>query len=133
MDLNSDGVIDYTEFVAAASDMRSTLTESNLKQSFKQFDVNGSGYVEIENLKKILGVVEEKSQVDDILQMIDFEDKTKMNFSEFKQIMMMLVKKHSESISNAFKKQSSVLDIGLLMQADPVPKYITNRCKFSIS
>ncbi|CAI2361773.1 unnamed protein product [Moneuplotes crassus] len=122
MDLNNDGVIDYTEFVAAATDVKTTLTEANLKHSFKQFDVNGEGYIDIENLKKILGVVEAEDDLVDILQLVEIGDEKRINYTEFKKIMMMLIRNHSKSISDLGKKKSSILDLGFLMQAQCVSK-----------
>ena len=44
-DVNSDGSIDYAEFVTAAMDMEKLLSEQNLEAAFKMFDADGNGSI----------------------------------------------------------------------------------------
>ena len=43
LDRNHNGVVDYTEFLTAASEKEDILTHNNLKFAFKVFDKNGDG------------------------------------------------------------------------------------------
>jgi Ca2+-binding EF-hand superfamily protein len=40
IDLNQNGTIEYSEFVAAASNLHIMMTEKNLKQAFELFDLD---------------------------------------------------------------------------------------------
>lgn len=40
IDLNQNGSIEYSEFVAAASNLHNMMTEKNLKQAFDLFDLD---------------------------------------------------------------------------------------------
>lgn len=52
MDYNKKGVINYTEFLAAAVDRKSALTMDNLKFAFHFFDTDGTGTITAENLRE---------------------------------------------------------------------------------
>ena len=45
LDRNHNGVVDYTEFITAATEKENILTENNLKFAFKVFDKDGNGYI----------------------------------------------------------------------------------------
>lgn len=45
IDLNGDGEIDYSEFLAAAINKESLLDEERLISAFKSFDQDGSGTI----------------------------------------------------------------------------------------
>jgi calcium-dependent protein kinase len=50
MDSNNNGVIDYTEFIAACLQSYNYLKESHLKAAFFYFDKDGSGTISKEEL-----------------------------------------------------------------------------------
>merc|ERR1719238_1368186 len=54
VDMNGDGVIDYTEFIAACVDRRVKQQEEVCWAAFRVFDLNGSGNVSYEDLKHVL-------------------------------------------------------------------------------
>lgn len=54
IDLNGNGVIDYSEFVTATSDYQKLCTEKNLKVAFDKFDLDGNGEITLEELKEVL-------------------------------------------------------------------------------
>ena len=43
VDLNKNGLIEYSEFVVATSNFYQMLTEKNLKQAFDLFDMDANG------------------------------------------------------------------------------------------
>jgi calcium-dependent protein kinase len=45
LDGNGDGLINYSEFLAATVDRKKALTMQNLQFAFHHFDVDGSGYI----------------------------------------------------------------------------------------
>lgn len=52
IDLNHDGEINYTEFLAVTVDRQRAMTENNMRFAFHHFDVDDTGTITIENLKE---------------------------------------------------------------------------------
>lgn len=55
IDSDSNGSINYTEFIAACMDKSVYLKEEKLLAAFKSFDLDGSGKISVDELKKIIG------------------------------------------------------------------------------
>ena len=51
-DSNSDGRVDYTEFVTAAYDRVKLLSQRNITRAFNMFDKNGDGQITEEELTR---------------------------------------------------------------------------------
>jgi len=54
IDFNQNGVIEYSEFIAAASNMKQMMTEINLKQAFDLFDLDQNGQITPREMKHVL-------------------------------------------------------------------------------
>ena len=50
MDTNSDGLIDYQEFILACSSYENIINERNVKDLFDQIDMNGDGVIQMVEL-----------------------------------------------------------------------------------
>ncbi len=55
LDFNDNGNIDYSEFLIAHMDSSVMLQDDKLKEIFNLFDVDHSGTITAEELKKVLG------------------------------------------------------------------------------
>ena len=53
LDTNGDGLINYSEFLAATVDRKKALTMQNLQFAFHHFDVDGSGYITEQDLTEV--------------------------------------------------------------------------------
>ncbi len=53
LDTNGDGMINYTEFLAATVDKKKALTMQNLQFAFHHFDADGSGYITEQDLTEV--------------------------------------------------------------------------------
>jgi len=53
VDITGDGYIDYTEFLIATINKKTTLTKDRLIIAFNRFDVDGSGTISLETIKDI--------------------------------------------------------------------------------
>ena len=54
-DLNGDGKIDYTEFIAAAYEKSQLLSGENLRNAFNMMDIDGDGALTKEELVQVFG------------------------------------------------------------------------------
>lgn len=63
IDSNISGTIDYTEFLVACLNREKILSQQLVAQAFKQFDLNGDGYVTQAEFQAVMGgvVLDQKS------------------------------------------------------------------------
>ena len=54
VDLNQNGIIEYSEFVAATSNLKLMMTDKNLKYAFDLFDLDNNGEITPRELKHVL-------------------------------------------------------------------------------
>ena len=54
IDIDGNGTLDYTEFVAATLEEKNLVTIDKLKQAFKMFDVDNSGALSPDEIKEVL-------------------------------------------------------------------------------
>lgn len=55
LDLNDNGLIEYSEFLIANLDPTKIIKEERLREVFNMFDVDRSGAITVDEIKKILG------------------------------------------------------------------------------
>ena len=55
LDVNHNGNIDYTEFIAACMDLNKAASKGCLEAAFKTFDKDGSGTISMNEIKSVLG------------------------------------------------------------------------------
>lgn len=92
IDTDGSGVLDYSEFMAAALDKRKYIQEDMCWRAFKTFDVDGGGTIEKGELLKLLGfdkladelqIEVTEAEVDAIMQEVDLNGDGKIDFDEF--------------------------------------------------
>ena len=54
VDMDANGAIDYSEFIAASVNKSKLLTKERMKQAFDHFDKNHSGFINLQEIKTIL-------------------------------------------------------------------------------
>jgi calcium-dependent protein kinase len=52
VDINNNGVIDYSEFITAASNIQQLVSDKQLKATFKAFDLDGNGEISIQEFEE---------------------------------------------------------------------------------
>jgi len=95
IDIDGDGSIDWKEFIAAATDLRSIAKETTLRQAFDLFDIDKNGEITKKELQRVLGgVVGEynDNQFDELIKEYDKNNDGQINFEEFRQMIMALSK-----------------------------------------
>jgi len=71
LDSNHDEEIHYSDFLAAMINTRIALHDDILKQTFKRFDTDNSGYITVENLREVLGNTFEGEKVEALVAEAD--------------------------------------------------------------
>jgi Ca2+-binding EF-hand superfamily protein len=55
LDFNNNGTIDYSEFLITHLDPSKVINEERLREVFDMFDSDQSGYITVDEIKKMLG------------------------------------------------------------------------------
>ncbi|XP_005112938.1 calmodulin-like protein 5 [Aplysia californica] len=85
IDVNNDEEMTFEELWTALNKRDpDTVTEADLRSSFKEIDADGTGYITIDELKKEFEEQNKDcSEVEKILDIVDTNDDGKVNFEEF--------------------------------------------------
>jgi len=92
MDTDGSGVIDYTEFLAAALDKRSYLSEQACLTAFKVFDLDGDGRISLDELRQVLDSQQAGDGLDagraaELIRDVDKDGDGTIDFKEFMAMM----------------------------------------------
>eukprot|EP01068_Selenidium_serpulae_P007835 Selendium_serpulae@DN4815_c1_g1_i2.p1 len=86
VDSDGSGVIDYTEFIAAALERKDFIQEDVLRSAFSRFDIDGNGKITRDELKQVWNTLDE-DEISGMIKDIDKNDDGEIDFEEF-MIMM---------------------------------------------
>ena len=90
IDIDKSGIIEYSEFLAAAINREQIINEKTLKESFDFFDKGNNGLINLNDLKVVFkkykgfSIDDFKSIVDDV----DLDENKEINFEEYKNMML---------------------------------------------
>merc|ERR1711862_865947 len=92
LDTDGSGTIDYTEFLAAALDMKSMLTEDACRVAFATFDLNGDGSISLAEMHAVLidDTIQHavgKEKIEEILHEVDLDRDGTISLDEFMVMM----------------------------------------------
>ena len=87
IDYYGNGMINYTEFIAATLAVDEELNNEQLWSLFKKFDVDNTDFITVANLKeafKRLGRLQiTQTELDEMISIHDLDHNGKISFSEF--------------------------------------------------
>ncbi|PON89159.1 GPCR kinase [Trema orientale] len=89
-DVDGDGALNYGEFVAVSVHLRRMANDEHLHKAFAFFDQNGSGYIEIEELRNALNdEVDTNSEevISAIMHDVDTDKDGRISYEEFAAMM----------------------------------------------
>ena len=95
VDLNGNGLIDFSEWLVATSMRDEILSKFKLKQAFSYFDKRGTGAITLDNLREQMGSCGMKDNsvldtgvLEDIIAECDENRDGKIDFDEFENMML---------------------------------------------
>lgn len=90
VDINCSGYIDYSEFLMASLKRETLLSKENLETAFKAFDPDGSGSINISDLKQVLGQGVDSGDViwKGIINKVDKNNDGIIDLKEFTEMML---------------------------------------------
>ena len=90
IDLDGSGFIEYEEFLRAGLSKEKLITKENLEIAFNLYNINGSGKINIDELKLVLGKENDGMKENVLKELIaeaDMDKDGKISFEDFKTIM----------------------------------------------
>ena len=88
IDVDKNGKIDYTEFLAASLQKKMYLKEERLYEAFCNFDLDGCGKITKEELMNVLkSDPSQESEIENIIKSIDKNGEGSINYKEFLEMM----------------------------------------------
>ena len=88
MDGNNKGYINYEEFLRACLDRKKILNEKILHYCFNYFDSEGCGFIKKNKMKRIFGNRIDNFLFQSIFDDIDLDKDGKINFDDFKKLLL---------------------------------------------
>ena len=86
LDLDNSGEISYNEFLTSVIDSQKILTEDRLRKAFDMFDKDGSGAIDLDEIKVYFGGNDKSWKK--VLKDIDLNGDGQVDFEEFKKMMI---------------------------------------------
>jgi calcium-dependent protein kinase len=88
IDFNNDGSISFSEFLTVNMKKEKLLNEDMLTKAFKLFDIDGNGYITINELKETMPLqITNNQQWIDLVKEVDQDGDCQISFNEFKDMM----------------------------------------------
>ena len=92
IDFNNDGCINFSEFLTANFKKEKLLSEKTLLKTFNLLDLDGNGYITLEELKESMPVeITSKLEWKALIEEVDKDGDNQISFNEFKEMMQKLL------------------------------------------
>ena len=92
IDFNNDGSINFSEFLTVNIKKEKLLNEETLDNAFKMFDIDGNGYITIDELKKTMPLeITSKTGWKELVSEVDKDGDYQISLKEFKEMMEKLI------------------------------------------
>jgi len=86
LDVYAEGVIQYTEFIAASLEAVGKVEETRLREAFDRLDVDNSGFITKDNLRDVLGKDYSDELAEKYISEVDNDNDGMIGFDEFLQV-----------------------------------------------
>ena len=101
IDFNNDGCINFSEFLTANFKKEKLLSDKTLQKTFNLLDLDGNGYITLEELKESMPIeITSKIEWKQLIEEVDKDGDNQISFKEFKEMMQKLLINDHEEIIN---------------------------------
>jgi calcium-dependent protein kinase len=89
VNFSGSGTIEYSEFVIASLMSKDLLNDGKLKAAFEEFDIDGNGFIDLNELKTILTMDDDMDEyvMNNIIKQVDQDGDGQISYQEFKSMM----------------------------------------------
>lgn len=105
LDQDGSNSIEYEEFIRSTINLEDILTDKNLKLAFDFYDKDGSGYLDVNEIKSALGIIDNdvvtNQLIQNIIKNIDENSDGQISFEEFKDLMLKVINCNKINDSNS--------------------------------
>jgi len=92
IDFNNDGSINFTEFLTANFKKEKLLSDEALEKTFKLFDIDGNGFITLDELKESMPIeITSKLVWRELIAEVDKDGDCQISLDEFKEMMGKLI------------------------------------------
>ena len=92
IDFNNDGSINFSEFLTVNFKKEKLLSEDTLEKTFKLFDIDGNGFITLDELKESMPIeITSKIEWIDLIDEVDKDGDGQISLDEFKKMMRKLI------------------------------------------
>ena len=92
IDFNNDGSINFSEFLTVNFKKEKLLSEDTLEKTFKLFDIDGNGFITLDELKESMPIeITSKIEWIDLIDEVDKDGDGQISLDEFKEMMRKLI------------------------------------------
>jgi Ca2+-binding EF-hand superfamily protein len=124
VNFSGSGKIEYSEFVVASLMRKDMLDDGKLRAAFDEFDMDGNGYIDSDELKTILVVDDDMDDyvLHKIIKQVDKDGDGRISFDEFKSMMYITVSQPSKQ-----KRESWAMKRNESLSIESVASSISSR------
>ena len=92
IDFNNDGSINFSEFLTANFKKEKLLSEDTLEKTFQLFDIDGNGFITLDELKESMPIeITSKIVWKELIEEVDKDGDGQISLDEFKEMMRKLL------------------------------------------
>ena len=92
IDFNNDGSINFSEFLTVNYKKEKLLSEEALEKAFKLFDIDGNGFITLDELKESMPIeITSRLEWKELIDEVDKDGDCQISLEEFKEMMRKLV------------------------------------------
>jgi Ca2+-binding EF-hand superfamily protein len=102
IDKDGDGLVDYSEFLAAAVNKAKIISDENLRYAFSMLDHDKNGYITKNELKEVFDSKSSKDDElwDEVIREVDNNRDGTIDFEEFSDVMNRLLQRKYHGLSS---------------------------------